>query len=224
MSSNRLERIKGLRTKGSNNYLDLVPFGTSGQLVDMFSDLDLEEELRLGGNRYIELKEQENQFTIVKEWYYTEPKGIRSKAEMREFCGYSVKTVFSEVPLTSALQGDDEDQVIINSGEEGNIIVVDDDELRTIIDISLYKGDMEEIKDYEYDVKEWEYDPEYPEGSEGAEQHRTPVSYWSEEDQGYEEHRTPIYNSPIHNKTIIIDPPNTEGVEILNEDLVEGGE
>lgn len=178
MSSNRLERIKGLRTKGSNNYLDLVPFGTSGQLVDMFSDLDLEEELRLGGNRYIELKEQDNQFTIVKEWYYTEPKGTRTKNEMREFCGYSVETTFSEVPLTSALQGDDENQVIIDSEEEGNIIVIDDDELRTIIDISLYKGDLEDLEN----------------------------------------------RVLLHNKTIVIDPPNVEGVEILNEDLMEGGE
>ena len=97
---------------------------------------------------------------------------------MREFCGYSVETIFSEVPLTSALQGDDEDQVIIDSEEEGNIIVIDDDELRTIIDISLYKGDLEDLEN----------------------------------------------RILLHNKTIVIDPPNAEGVEILNEDLVEGGE
>ena len=30
MSSNKLERIKGLRVKRSNSYLDLIPFGTSG--------------------------------------------------------------------------------------------------------------------------------------------------------------------------------------------------
>ena len=57
MSNNKLERIKGLRVKGSNSYPDLVPFGPSGQLIDRFSGLDLEEELRLSGNRYVEIKE-----------------------------------------------------------------------------------------------------------------------------------------------------------------------
>ena len=82
MSSNKLERIKGLRVKGSNSYLDLVPFGTSGQLIDMFSGLDLEEELRLSGNRYVEIKEQPNEALIIEEPYYSGPKNGRIKEQM----------------------------------------------------------------------------------------------------------------------------------------------
>ncbi len=42
-------RIKQLRTKTqSSTYTAPIPFGTDGSLVDMFSGLDLEEQIRLG--------------------------------------------------------------------------------------------------------------------------------------------------------------------------------
>ncbi len=223
MSSNKLERIKGLRAKkGPNNYDKFFPFGSSGQLIDMYSKLDLEEELRLGGNRYIEIKEQEKQVTI-KEWYYLEPKGNRTKEYMRlhSLCGYSVKTVFQDYPVSTAVDvgGDHQNPQLLIEDEDQNFIVLKEDNLQTTIEIELYKGDMEEIKGYEYEVKEWQYDPEYPEGSEGAEEHRTPVSYWSEEDDEYEEHRTPIYISPIHVKHIKVNDIK-DGIEMLNEELI----
>ena len=82
MSSNKLERIKGLRVKGSNSYLDLIPFGTSGQLIDRFFGLDLEEELQLSGNSYVEIKEQPNEAITIEERYYSEPKNGRIKEQM----------------------------------------------------------------------------------------------------------------------------------------------
>lgn len=175
MSSKNLERIKGLRVKkGLNNYDNLVPFGSSGQLIDMYSKLDLEEELRLGGNRYIEIKEQESQATI-KEWYYLEPKGNRTKEEMRSLCGYSVKIVFQDYPTSTAIDvgNQQNSQFLIEDDEDQNLIILKEDKLQTTIEMQLYKGDMEE---------------------EG--------------------------NTPLHVKHITIDDVNTDGIEVLNEELV----
>lgn len=197
MSSNKLERIKGLRAKkGPNNYDKFFPFGSSGQLIDMYSKLDLEEELRLGGNRYIEIKEQEKQVTI-KEWYYLEPKGNRTKEYMRlhSLCGYSVKTTFQDYPVSTAIDVGNQDPQLLIEDEDQNFIVLKEDKLQTTIEIQLYKGDMEEVQGYEYEQG------------------------WSEEMEGSEEHRTPIYISPIHVKHIKVNDVK-DGIEMLNEELI----
>ena len=174
MSSQNKERIKGLHIKDSpNSYSNLIPFGSEGELIDMLSTLDLEQELKIGGNHYIEIKE-ENDETIVKEWYYTEPKNQRSKIQMSNFCTFSVSTTFTERPALTAIEVGENNQVLSET-EDGNIIVIEDDNKQSIIEMSLYKGDLE------------------------------------------------TNGTLIHTKTIIIDPPNSENVEIATEEL-EGGE
>ena len=180
MSSKQRERIKGLHTKeNSSTYSDLIPFGSEGQLIDMISTLDLEEEIRLGGNHYAELY-QGNDQTIIKEWYYTEPKGNNTKEEMSDLCTYSVKTIFSESPTSTAIEVGEEGEVLVDEADEdetnNSLIVIKDDKLRSIIEISLYKGDFEDEEN----------------------------------------------SILLHEKTIIIDPPNTDGIEIITEDLQEG--
>lgn len=142
MSSNRKERIKGLHIKQENNeYSNLIPFGTEGQLIDMISTLDLEEEIKLGGNHYAELKETDEQ-TVLKEWYYTKPKNNKTKIEMSDFCTYSLEIIFNEEKVSTAIEVENE-QVLVDQ-EEGNLIVLKEDEyMRSIINISLYKGDLE---------------------------------------------------------------------------------
>ena len=61
-----MSKIKGLRQKtGANTYSALVPFGTDGNLVDMFSDLTLEEELKLGGNHISSIDESGSSVVIT---------------------------------------------------------------------------------------------------------------------------------------------------------------
>ena len=68
---------------------------------------------------------------------------------------------------------------------------------------------------WEYDIKEWQYDPQYPEGSQGAEEHKIPI-YWSQNDEGYEAHRTKIYDDSIKVATVTLkdSDSNVIGAEI----------
>lgn len=53
-----MDRIKGLHEKqAGGQYGALVPFGTDGQLVDMFSGLNLEYEVKLGTPHYVTIGE-----------------------------------------------------------------------------------------------------------------------------------------------------------------------
>ena len=145
MSSQNKERIKGLHIKDSpNSYSNLKPFGSDGQLIDMLSSLDLEEELKLGGNHYVELEEDDNNdVLVIKEWYYTQPKENKTRAAMSQFCTYSVVTSFTENTATTAIdvgQGN----VLVDEQQNGNLIVIENGETQSEIDISLYKGDLEE--------------------------------------------------------------------------------
>lgn len=90
--TNEQSRIKQIRQKDSNgNYLTSIPLGADGFLIDMFSGLDLEEELKLGSNHYVEIKEVEDE-TIIREWYLTEPKGDTSIQTLpEEKINYSVE-------------------------------------------------------------------------------------------------------------------------------------
>ena len=61
-----MSKIKGSRQKvDANTYSPLVPFGTDGILVDMLSDLTLEEELKLGGNHISAIDESGNNVEIT---------------------------------------------------------------------------------------------------------------------------------------------------------------
>lgn len=74
MSSSSLKRVKQIRKRSNNSFLDGIPIGTDGLLVDMISGLDLEEQLKLGGNHYVDIKQTDTQ-TEIREWYLTESKG-----------------------------------------------------------------------------------------------------------------------------------------------------
>lgn len=111
-------RIKQIRQKDSNgNYLTSVPLGADGFLVDMFSGLDLEEELKLGGNHYTEITEDDD-VTIIKEWYFSEPKGER---------------LISNIDSNNL--GMKQLGLILYSGQ----IIIENNRINTI----LYKGDID---------------------------------------------------------------------------------
>ena len=135
MSSNQKERIKGLHVKtGPQSYSSLMPFGSDGQLIDMISSLDLEQELKLGGNHYVELEEDDdNDVLVIKEWYYTQPKENKTRAEMSQFCTHSVVTSFTENTATTAIEvGQDNvllhtKRIIINPPNANKIEIAQED-------------------------------------------------------------------------------------------------
>ena len=75
MSSVNTGRIKQIKPRQNGSFPQKgIPIGTDGLLVDMVSQLDLEEEIKLGGNHYVSMY-QTNTETVIKEWYLSESKG-----------------------------------------------------------------------------------------------------------------------------------------------------
>lgn len=149
MSSIHTQRIKGLHTKlGDQEYSTLIPFGSDGELIDMISTLDLEEELKIGGNHYFEIsEEQENDIIIVKQWYLIEPK--ENENDLSNLCAYTVITAFYEIPVSTALNvGNQDTSVLIGNtetdSEETNIdlLIVDNDNMQSVVETFLFKGYM----------------------------------------------------------------------------------
>ena len=150
MSSKYLNRIKGLHIKeGPNSYTDLIPFGSNGELIDMVSTLDLEEELKIGGNHYFEISEDENDITIIKEWYLTQPKG--NEDNLSQICRYTVITAFSESPVSTALevgQNQNDPTVLIGNTQEEEEQEIDidlfilqrDENTQSVVQTILFNG------------------------------------------------------------------------------------
>lgn len=99
MSSINQGRIKQIRKRSNGSFPTTgIPIGTDGILVDMISQLDLEEEIRLGGNHYVDIVET-NTATIIKEWYFSEARGSRSLEQMSPYVTYS-----ASVNIISAIE------------------------------------------------------------------------------------------------------------------------
>lgn len=64
------KRVKGMRRKtSSSTFGNFVPFGTDGIFTDMASGLDLEQELKLGGNQQVTITEPDEDSTLIVETY-----------------------------------------------------------------------------------------------------------------------------------------------------------
>lgn len=66
------DRVKQIIQNIGGAYPTPVPIGSQGQYIDMFSNLDLEEELKLGGNHIVEIKVQNSDNisnSTISEWY-----------------------------------------------------------------------------------------------------------------------------------------------------------
>lgn len=73
IKSPRVKQVRQVNVKNGsqNSYKSAIPIGTDGLLVDMLSQLDLEEELRIGGNHYTTIDESETVDSETKEVTYT---------------------------------------------------------------------------------------------------------------------------------------------------------
>lgn len=147
MSDASLKRVKQIRKKtGSDTYLSL-PIGSQGLLVDMVSQLDLEEEIRLGGNHYTTITSTDLA-TTIKEWYFSQPRGTRTITQMASYVTYTVVVAFIssvEVYITQEeTEAADGYKVLTNNGDPLiSLQSVDSGQQR--IDISLYKGDEQTL-------------------------------------------------------------------------------
>ena len=83
-----MEVIKGIRQKGTNSYKPKVPFGADGQFIDMFSDLNLEYELKIGPKHVAAIEATSDTVTTVIEDYATPTESLTPGAEF-----YRTKTV-----------------------------------------------------------------------------------------------------------------------------------
>lgn len=64
-----VQTIKGTRQKiNAGSYADYIPFGADGEYIDMMSGLDLEKELRLGGDHITSIVQNNGQ-TVITEKY-----------------------------------------------------------------------------------------------------------------------------------------------------------
>jgi len=74
MSYSNEGRVKMIRKKASSGtgFID-IPLGTNGIMVDMLTDLNLEEELKIGGSKYSTVEETPTS-TTIKEWYLRYPR------------------------------------------------------------------------------------------------------------------------------------------------------
>ena len=143
MSSINTGRIKQIRTRSGADFPTGVPIGTDGILVDMLSELDLEEEIRLGGNHYVDIV-QTDTATEIREWYFSEPRGTRTMTEMSQYVTYSaLVSIISavDIPLGQTIQ----DGTFVTQETDGDIIVsrqaISSNEER--IEMSLYRYDMD---------------------------------------------------------------------------------
>lgn len=99
MSSSTKERIKQIRPRTGGSFSTGIPIGTDGLLVDMVSQLDLEEEIRLGGNHYVDMYQTDTE-TVIKEWYFSVSKGSTPIEQVDD----NIITYTGLITITNAVQ------------------------------------------------------------------------------------------------------------------------
>lgn len=93
-----MNRIKSIRQKNSGGSFNApIPFGTDGNLVDMASGLNNEQELKLGGNHKVTfstiLIEEDNveiEHDCITEYYYKNNNNPHTDSDI----AYTIRTVF----------------------------------------------------------------------------------------------------------------------------------
>ena len=147
MSLKSKKRIKQIRPKTSTGFGNAISLGVDGFLTDMVSGLDLEQELRIGGNHYVTITNTAVA-TEIKEWFFTQPMGNNTLSQMRSSnkISYSVLIyIASAIDYYLVQQEDDENSKILWNGEDDYIVdrvAVPSTNQR--IQITLYDKDMED--------------------------------------------------------------------------------
>lgn len=188
MSSVNTGRIKQIRPRIGNTFGNAIPLGVDGLLTDMISGLDLEQELVIGGNHYVEISEIDTG-TVIKEWYFSQAMKGRTLQQMQNKITYSVyiyiATAIDYYLIDQKGQNETEDSIISWAGndEDGIVDRVPITSNKERIQITLYKGIMNsrnklhqkvisitELSNEEYTISEqvdWDEENSESEGGEG---------------------------------------------------------
>ena len=146
MSSVNLGRIKQIRPRQSGSFPTSIPIGTDGLLVDMVSQLDLEEEIRLGGNHYVSITQTKTS-TVIKEWYFTESKGDTPIEDVDDsIVAYTAQASILNAVQTNIVDDHVNENIIIVPDLDGDNFLVTREEVDssvTMIMIELYKGNFD---------------------------------------------------------------------------------
>lgn len=133
MSKTSLKRIKQIRQKTNNQSkpFNSIPLGVDGLLVDMMSNLDLEQDLKIGSNHYVQIQERDEEETLIKEYYFTQPKDTTEVTDMESSGKTTHKVEITISPFTynfSYLAFDSENIMkIFDNEESSDAIIVSDD-------------------------------------------------------------------------------------------------
>ena len=94
-----MDRIKGIRQKtGADSYSALVPFGADAEFIDFLSGLDLEQQLKIGGNHVTKITENSDTQTTIVEKYYNE-NGSSNDSDIE----YTIVTIIVQNPNNSSV-------------------------------------------------------------------------------------------------------------------------
>ncbi len=137
-------RIKQIRQKDSNNNFISYPIGVEGNFVDLLSNLNLEEELKIGGNHYVTIDEKSSQL-IIKEYYSKLP---HSNVNWVSSITHTVKITMDTGDLFLIDNVYDNNFVSITGDEDVLIIDQSQDDTITIL-MELFEGimDLEGVTD-----------------------------------------------------------------------------
>ncbi len=100
------KRIKQIKQKTDNGFSQGISLGADGINIDISSGLNLEEELKLGGNHYVEISENApDNTTHIQQWYYdisaindaSEDLSLENftKEQKEEYTKYYIKSIIS---------------------------------------------------------------------------------------------------------------------------------
>ena len=135
MSYTTTKRIKQIRQKQNNSFSGGIPLGTDGKLVDMFSGLDLEEQLRLGGKSTVSINETEQRVQIIERHY--------AKDSENNIPTFTIRTLIDNLIFYALIDNHNDIDYIIDSN--GNNIGLYQEIMDTpVIYIELYKGNYDE--------------------------------------------------------------------------------
>lgn len=144
-------RIKQIRQKSPlGGFTDPFPLGTDGYLVDMISGLDLEQQIKLGGNHYVNIYTDQDDNTYIKQWYLTKPKSEIPDNEFSANVKYSVliSMIATQESFLSFSQNES-DGSFITKDTDGDFLVVKErtsSSEREKIEMKLYKNDVDDTE------------------------------------------------------------------------------
>lgn len=140
-SRNTIERIKEVRqfhrADSIPPFSDPIPLGTDADLVDVYSGLDLEQELLLGGNKTTSLTFKQgtdgSKITLIIQKFY--------EKEFLQTAIYTKKTYIKETPIIDLIEGQNQNIVI---GDTNFVIGNFRGTNNIIVYMYLYDGDLKE--------------------------------------------------------------------------------